>query len=234
MRFLPSSSGDAQPFRLAGRLIQIQRRAPLVQQQAQLQMRHHVRRRQQLEAEYPRQRRLFQSGPGRVAQALFVQPRLDVPQHFGQIRAGPATGIEHEYIRIGQSVGDIQFLAQHRVHPRHHVADDFRRRVPHAQLLAQFRVEGVQERFVEILHRAAGRELAEERRAIHSVQHPVDSIQYLGQAQRQQSRRLRQLLEQGVNHRHPQRPTRQLPIKGIASLGIFPMPQHPGREHAIE
>ncbi len=239
----------AQPFRLAGGRVQLQRRAPLVQQQAELQMRHHIRRRQQLEAEYPVQRRLFQLGAGQAAQTLLVQSRLDVAQHFGQIRAGAATGIENEDLRIGQPVGDVEFLAQHRIHPRHHVAHDFRWRVPHPQLLAQFRVEGLQERLVEILHRAGGGELAEERRSIHPVQHAVDPVQHLGQAQRQQPRRLRQLLEQGADHRHPQRPARQLPVEALAHFAPHPqplsrwergarsnllVPQHPGRKHPVE
>jgi len=173
-----------------------------MQQQTQLQVRHHIRRRQQFEAEHPLQRRLFQLGAGQTTQTLLVQSRLDVAQHFGQIRAGAATGIENEHLRIGQPVGDVEFLAQHRIHPRHHVAHDFRRRVPHPQLLAQFGIEGLQERFVKILHRARSGELTEERRPIYPVQHAVDPVQHLGQAQRQQPRRLRQLLEQGTDHRH--------------------------------
>ncbi len=34
-----------------------------------------------------------------------------------------------------------------------HVADDFARGVPNAKLLAEFGVEGLEERLVEILHR---------------------------------------------------------------------------------
>ena len=100
----------------------------------------HEGRRQDLEAENARQRRLLELGGSQGRAALLVQGLPNPPQHLDQIGTGSAAGIEHQHRRIGQTVGQAEFLAQHGVHPRHLIADDFRRRVPDAQLLAQHRV----------------------------------------------------------------------------------------------
>lgn len=51
--------------------------------------------------------------------------------------------------KLSEAVGDLEYLAQQAVHASDRVLNDFRRRVPNAQLLAQFRIERFQKRFVE-------------------------------------------------------------------------------------
>ena len=60
--------------------------------------------------------------------------------------------------RIGQAVGDAEFLAQHGVHAGDHVLHDLGRRVPDAELLAQLGIERFEERLVEILDGVASLE----------------------------------------------------------------------------
>ena len=59
--------------------------------------------------------------------------------------------------------------------PGHHVGDHFHRRVPDAQLLTKVRIEGFEERLVEIRHRFALVEPQEERGAVYAVQAPPRS-----------------------------------------------------------
>src|SRR4051812_38451174 len=58
------------------------------------------------------------------------------------------------------------------------VADNLGRRIPHTELLAQLRVKGLEEGFVEIGNRGCGR-LAVDRRKRHAAakQLPIDAVQ---------------------------------------------------------
>ncbi len=87
----------------------------------------------------------------------------DASQHLDEVGAGAAAGIEDDDARVGEAVGDVQFLAQHRVDAGDHVVDDLRRRVPDAEFLAQLGVEGLEERLVEILDGVGLLEAGEER-----------------------------------------------------------------------
>ena len=108
---------------------------------------------------------------------------MDDAQRFHQVGAGAAAGIEHVDVLIRETVGDTQFITQHRIHPRHHVADDFFRRVPDAQFAAQFRIEGFKERLVEILHGVLFLKAPEEFLRHDAVQRLRCPIQRLFQAQ---------------------------------------------------
>ena len=103
--------------------------------------------------------------------AFFLDERLHDPaEHLDEVGAGAAAGVEDEHAGVGQAVGNVEFLAQDGVHAGDLVLDDFGRGVPDAELLAEFGVEGFEERFVEILHGVGFEELLEEGRAVHAVQ----------------------------------------------------------------
>ena len=99
-----------------------------------LQVRHHERRGQDLEAEDAVHGSLLDLVGARARRrpcACSVSAMLS--QHLHQVGAGAAAGIEHDHARVGQAVGDAQLLAQHGVHAGHHVLHDLRRRVPDAR-----------------------------------------------------------------------------------------------------
>ena len=76
----------------------------------------------------------------------------DVPQHLGQIGPSATARVEHVDVLVRQPVGYAEIVPERPVHMRHHVAHDFRRCVPDAELLPQFRIEGFEERLVEVRH----------------------------------------------------------------------------------
>ena len=79
----------------------------------------------------------------------------DLVQHLDEVGAGAAAGVEDDDARVGETVGDVELLAQHGVDARDHVLDDLGRRVPDAELLAQLGVERLEEGLVEVLHGVA-------------------------------------------------------------------------------
>ena len=192
----------------------------------------HEGRGQNLKAENPGQRRLFELRGGQGRAALLVQGLLNPPQYLDQIGPGSAAGIEHQHRRIGQAIGQAQFLAQHGVHPRHLIADDFRRRVPDPQLLAQRRVVSLQERFVEILDGVFFLEAPEKLLPHHPIERAPGPVQHLVEMQRLQAFRRGDLLEQAGDHRHMQIPGGGPPVERARSA--LPRPQHPGGKHPIE
>ena len=103
----------------------------------------------------------------------------DLVQHLDEVGAGAAAGVEHDDARVGEAVGDVQLLAQHRVDARDHVLHDLRRRVPDAELLAQLGVERLEERLVEVLDGVALLEGCEEGGAVDAVERlrgPVEDL----------------------------------------------------------
>lgn len=178
----------------------IEGRAEAVQQQAHLQVRHHEGRGQDLEAEDAAQRRLLDVvRRQRVLTALMDRPG-DAAQHFHGVRGRAGAGIEHVDIRVGQPVGPAKLLAQGFIHALDHVARYLGWRVPHAQLLAQFRVERLQERLVEILHRVFLLEAREEGVAVDPIQRGGGPVEHLDQSQRLKLGGRRYLLEEGTDH----------------------------------
>ena len=128
----------------------IQRHGEILQEQSHLQMRHDKRRGHDFKTEDPFLRGFFEFDINQSIFAFFFCEGLrNFPQHLDEIRARAAAGVEHEHARVGEAVGNVQFLAQRGIHAGHLILHNLRRRIPHAQLLAQFGVEGFQERFVE-------------------------------------------------------------------------------------
>ena len=131
--------------------------------------------------------------------------------------------------------GRLQFLAQNRVHAFHHVLHDFRRRVPDAQFLAQFRVKGFQERLVEILHRVRFLELVKKRAAVNAVQNQRRPIQHFRELEGFEFLRVGHQMEEFGDHRHAQITRRGVPVEARLGSGwVLLGPQHPGGEDAVK
>ena len=205
-----------------------------MQKQPHLQVRHHKRRRQNFKTKDPFLRGFFYFDRRQCVFAVFLQRFFNFPQHLDEIRAGAAAGIEHEHARIGQAVGNVQLLAQRGIHAGDLILHNLRRRVPHAQLLAQLGVERLQEGFVKILDGVRLQKLFKEDGAIHAVERGGRPVQRLHQTERAELGGRGHLLEQRLDHRHVQSPRGGFPIKIIFAPGIFLVPQHPGGKHAVE
>ena len=104
-------------------------------------------------------------------------------QRLGQVGPGTAAGVEDIYVLRRQPIGDTQVVLQGAVHPGHHVADYLGGGVPDTQLLAQGRVEGLQEGLVEVGHRLPLVEPCEEGVPIYPVQRRGGPVQHLHQSQ---------------------------------------------------
>ena len=209
-------------------------RVEALQREAHLQVRDDERRRHDLKAEHALEGRLLHPCTSQGAQAGALQVGGDAAQHFGQIRAGAAARVQHVNVVRRQPGRDAQVLLQRQIDPRHHVAHHLGRRVPHAQLLAQIRVEGFQEGFVEVGHRLAFVKAGEEGAAVHPLKGRRRPIQHLHQAQRLQPPGIRELLEQRPQHRRPQMPNRLPPAEGAAGRRGLTAPEHPSGEDAVE
>ena len=211
-----------------------QRRAEVLQGQADLQMGNDEGRRHDLEAEHPLRRRLFHPRAGEGTEALSFEVGGDAAQHFRQIRAGAAARIEHVDVLRGETVRDAKIVLQRLVHAGDHVADHFRRRVPDTELLAQVGVEGFEEGFVEVGHRLAFLETGEEGGPVHPVERRRGPVQHFDEAERLQAAGIGKLLEQGPQHRRAQVPDRRAPVERTGRRRQLARPQHPGGENAVE
>src|SRR6266404_5975083 len=103
---------------------------------------------------------------------------MNLAQYLDQISACATTWIEHIDARVGETVRNLKFFAQHGIDTRNHVLDDLNRRIPDAQFFAQLRIEGLQEWFVEVLHRMAFFKVFEERFAIHAIENISRPIEH--------------------------------------------------------
>ena len=149
----------------------IQRHAQILQEQTHLQVRHDKRRGHDFKTEDAFLRGFLHREFCQCAFALFLVESLsNDAQHLDHIRAGAAGKIEHEHARVGEAVGNVQFLAQRGVHAGDLILHNLRRRIPHAQLLAEFGVEGFEERFVEILDGVRVLKFLKEHGAFHAVE----------------------------------------------------------------
>ena len=181
-----------------------------------MQMRHHERRRHDLEAEHPRGCGFLDGRPGQRAQALALQIRRNPAQHFGQICPGATARVQDVHVVCGQAVRNAEGGFQRLVHAGDHVAHDFCRHVPDAQLFAQGEIEGSQEGFVEARDDVACIEAGEEGGAVHAVEGRGGLGQDFDKPQRVEPPRVGDLLEQRLQNIGVRRspPSLALPHKG--------------------
>ncbi len=221
---------DARPFRS----VLCQWSVEVLHRQAHLQMGNDERCRHDLEAEDALRGGLLDPGASERSKSSSLEILRDAPQHLREIGPGSAARIEDVDVLRRQAVGNVQIVAERLVHPRNHVLHHLGRRVPDAQLLTECRVEGLQERLVEVRHRLALVEAGVEGTAIHPVQSRGRPVQHFDQAQRLQTAWVRKLLEQRSQHRRAKVPAGFPPVEHAATIGRLPRPQHSGREHSVE
>ena len=211
-----------------------ERRVEVLHGEPDLEMGDDEGRGHDLEAEHAFGRRLFHPRTGQRPEALAFEIGGDAAQHLRQIGPGAGARVEHVDVLRRQPFGDAEVVLKRLVHPGDHVADDLRRRVPDAELLAEVRVEGLEEGFVEIGHRLALGEAGEEGGTVHPVERGGGPVQHLDEAERLQPAGVGELLEQRPKHRRAQMPDRVMPVEFPRRRRGLPRPQHPGREHAVE
>ena len=158
-------------------------------------------------------------------------------EHFDQVSPGAAARVEHIHVRVRQAVRDVQFLAQHAIHPLDHVLHDLRRRVPDAKLLAKLRVERFQERLVEILNRVLA---ASNRRRRMSGAHvrleePPSSSRISVRSSSSSPPGLGRLRETTCAGPGREGIAAVSPVEQVVCpLWLFLMPKDPGRKQAVE
>jgi hypothetical protein len=164
------------------------------------------RSRQDLEPEHALGRGASQLGREKRVLPALSEPRRDDVQHLDEVGSRPAAGIEHRDSRVGESVRDVQLFTEHRVHPGHHVLHDLGGRVPYSELLAERRVECLQEGLVEVLDGMLLPEAPEEGPAFHPIQRVFRPVQWVDQAESVETVRIGDLVKQSANGRHAERP----------------------------
>ena len=211
-----------------------QRRLHFRQEQPDLQVRHDVRRSQDFEPEDALAGGLAQELPGEGAAALLHEPVADEAKHRHDVRARSAARVQHQHVVGREAVGDVQLFPQHRVDAVHHVLDDLRRRVPHAQVLTQRRVEALQERLVEVLYGLFLLKLRKEGRAVDAVEGVGRPVHDLQQPEPAQLAGGDHLQEEAFEERHAQVLRRAVPVERVLAGRVFAVPQYPRAEHAVE
>ena len=102
------------------------------------------------------------------------------------------------------------------------------------QLLAQFRIERLEERLVEVGHRFALAETGEERAPVDAVERRRGPVEHVDEAERLQAAGVGYLLEQRPQNRRPQVPHRGAPVERAGRGRDRARPQDPRGEHAVE
>jgi len=76
---------------------------------------------------------------------------VDLVEDFDEVGARAAARVEDVDVFIGEAVGKVELFAEDGVHTGDHVLNNFGRRVPDAELLAEVGIESLEEGFVEVL-----------------------------------------------------------------------------------
>ena len=197
-------------------------------------MRHHEGRGQNLETEDALDGRFLQILREQGVAALLAQRLGDPVEHRNQIRAGAATRVQHIDVGVGEAIGQRQFLAENAVHALHHVVHNLGGGVPDAEVLAQFGVEGLQKRLVEILHGVALFEGIEELAALYAVQGGGGPVQHLVEVHGFHRTGVGHFAEELAQDGNAQVLVAEPPIEARGAAGVRLAPQHPGGEHAVK
>ena len=151
--------------------------AKVLEKKAKLEMGDDEGSRENFEAEDAIFGGFFQIGGDEGIAATLFESFVDAIENFDEIRAGAAAGIEHVDIFVGETVGKIEFFAEDGVHASDHIFDNFRRGVPDAEILAEFRVEGLEERFVKILDSVGLLEFCEKGGTVDAVENARSPVE---------------------------------------------------------
>src|SRR5207249_4200875 len=104
--------------------------------------------RENLEAEDAGAKRFLNPRRRQGAVALLLQRPVNRFGDFDQVGTGSRGRVKDIHLIVGQPVGNAQLAAQELIDSANHVLDNFWRRVPNAQLLAQLRIESLKKRLV--------------------------------------------------------------------------------------
>lgn len=131
-------------------------------------------------------------------------------------------------------VGLAELVHEEPVAIRDHTLHDLRRVVPHAELPPQVRVEGGEERLVEVLDRHARVERLEEGDAVDPVEHVGRVAQGVPQARLFQDRPACRGVVQPVDDGHREVGRGHRVGEGVRAPSVLLVPQHPRGEEAVE
>jgi hypothetical protein len=115
-----------------------------------------------------------------------------------------------------------------------HILNNFGRGVPDAELLAEFGVEGFEERLVEVLDGLGFDEAGEEFGALDAVEGGRGPIENFDKAKGTEPGGGGDLLEKSLDHGDVQGPSGGAPIEIAFAMGIFLVPEDPGGEDTVE
>ncbi len=211
-----------------------ERRAQVVEHEAELQVRDDERGGQDFKAEDALRGGLLHVRRDQGVAAFGLERLGDALQHFQQIRARAAARVQDDDVGVGEAVVEPQFLSQDRIDAGHLVLDDLRRGVPDAEFLPQVGVEGLQERLVEVLDGVLVLEPLEEFGAVHAVQGGGGPVQDLHEAETAEFAGRGYLFVQCTDEGHAQGPLGNAPVEGVRARRPVPVPEHPGGEDAVE
>jgi len=160
-----------------------QRGAEILEEQAKLKMGDDEGSGENFEAEDAILCSLFEVASEEGVFTSLLESFVDFFEDFDEVGAGAATGVEDVDVFIGQAVRKIQFFAEDGVNAGDHVLDNFRRSVPDAEILAEFRVEGLEERLVKVLDSVGFLEFCEKAGAVDAVEDARGPIENFGKIQ---------------------------------------------------
>lgn len=122
------------------------------------------------EAENTFLRGFFQVGGEEGVFATLRESFVNFLEDFHEVGAGSAAGVEDIDVFVREAIGETELFTEDGVHTGDHVLDDFGRGVPNTEVLAEFRVKGLQEGLVEILDGVGLLKLGKERSAVHAIE----------------------------------------------------------------
>src|SRR5208283_4820614 len=98
------------------------------------------------------------------------------------------------------------------------ILHNFRRRIPDAEFLAEFRIKFFKERFIEILNSMVFDKSGKEFLADDAIERNGSPIEDRHESKRAEFRRRSDLLEQSLDHWNAERPCGSFPIEVIFAL----------------
>ena len=174
----------------------------------------------------------FQRGLGRAVS--FDEAGVDEAEGFHQIGPGAAAGIEDDDGGIGEAIGQVEIFPQGGIDAADHVADDFRRGVPDAEVFAQLGIELGEEGFVEILDGIAHVVSGEEAGAVHAGEAFLGPVEDFLQVEGADLPAVGELDEEGAEDGQAEVLGGEPPLEAVAGFRVLFMPEDPGGEDAVE
>ncbi len=156
-------------------------------------------------------------------------------QDFNEVGARPTARVKNVNIFVSEAVGNVEFLAEDSVYAGDHVLDDFWRRVPDAELLAELGIEGLKKRFIEILDGVCLLKIGEERSAVHTAKDGSCPIQDFREIEFLKLAGVGDFMEELAENGNAEVVCGKPPVEALLAGGrVFLGPENPGGEHTIK